>query len=147
MSGSQSLVSEVTGTVGAFRAASGQTFWVASVWASKAMMAAKSPPISGSGAEAVLVVSEGSSARGWVTQVNGIFEGESVSLVILLCTVLGDIWAQGSGLGQVGFGLESRVEQTWLQKVGCCANLSFMSGIFSQVEGMSQGATARQVER
>ena len=76
---------------------------VASVWASKAMAAAKSPPISGSGAEAVLVVAEWSSAGGWVARVNGIFKSESVSLVILLHAVLGNIWARGLGSGQVGF--------------------------------------------
>ena len=79
-------------------------FWAASVWASKAMAAAKLPPVSGSGAETVLVAAEGSSAIGWVVQVNGIFESKSVSLVILLHAVLGNIWAQGLGLGWVRFG-------------------------------------------
>ena len=61
VSGSWSLVSEVTGTVGVFWLAYRQAFWVANVWASKAIAAAL-----GSGAEVVLVVADGSSAVGWV---------------------------------------------------------------------------------
>ena len=57
--GSQSLVGEVTGTAGMFWVACGQAFWVANVWASKAMAATKSPPASGSGAKVVLVVAKG----------------------------------------------------------------------------------------
>ena len=34
---------------------------------------------------------------------------------ILLCTVLGEVWAWGSGLGQMGLGQNSGFEQTWLQ--------------------------------
>ena len=52
--GSQSLVGEVTGAVG--------VFWVTNVWASRAMVAAKSLPILGSRAVVVLVVAEGLSA-------------------------------------------------------------------------------------
>ena len=77
VSGSQSLVSEVTGKAGVFRAAWGQTFWVASVCASKAMVAAKSLPVLGSGTEAVLVVAEGSSAIGGLVQVNSISDATS----------------------------------------------------------------------
>ena len=54
-------------------------FWVASVWASKAMAAAKSPPMSGSRADAVFVVPGGSSAVGGLMRVWGIFESESVA--------------------------------------------------------------------
>ena len=58
-------------------------FWVARVWASKAMAAAKSPPISelppvsGSGADTVFMALEGLSAIGGLAQVKGIFESES----------------------------------------------------------------------
>ena len=79
VSGSQSLVSKVTGMVGVFRVGCGQTFCVASVWASKAMAAAKSPHVSGSGTEVALVAAEGSSAVGGLAQVWGIFESESVA--------------------------------------------------------------------
>ena len=79
VSGSQSLAGEVTSMAGAFGAACGQMFWMASVRASKAIAAAKSPPVSGSGTEAVLVAAEGSSAMGWLVQVKGIFESESVA--------------------------------------------------------------------
>ena len=60
-------------------------FWAASVWASKAMAAAKPPPISGlppmlgSGANTVFVVPEGLSAVGGLVRVKGIFESESVA--------------------------------------------------------------------
>ena len=64
VSGSRSLVGEVTSMAGAFGVACGCMFWAASVWASKVMVAAKSPPVSGSGTEAVLVAAEGSSAVG-----------------------------------------------------------------------------------
>ena len=43
------------------------------------MAAAKSPPMSGSGANVVLVVAEGSSAMGGLVQVKGIFESKSVA--------------------------------------------------------------------
>ena len=79
VSGSQSLVSEVTSAAGAYGAGGGSTFWVASVWASKAMAAAKSPPMSGSGADAVFVAADGSSAVGGLVRVKGIFESESVA--------------------------------------------------------------------
>ena len=64
---------------GVFRAGCEQTFWVASVWASKAMAAAKSPPVSGSGTKAVLVTAEGSSAVCGLAQVKGIFKSKSVA--------------------------------------------------------------------
>ena len=102
VSGSRSLVGKVTSTVGVFGAGCRRTFWVANVWASKAMAAAKSPPISGLGAEAVLVAADRSSAIGWVARVYSIFESESVSLVILLCIVSGGpghrVWVQVWGL-------------------------------------------------
>ena len=95
VSGSQSLVGVVTGAVGACGAGGGGTFWAARVWASKAMAAAKSPPVSGlpaasgsltrsglppgsgSRADAVFIVPEGSMVIGGLVQVKGIFESES----------------------------------------------------------------------
>ena len=76
MSGSQSLVSKVTGTAGVYGVGGGWMFWAASVWASKAMAAAKSPPVLGSGADMVFVAAEGSSAIGSVglAQVKGILK-------------------------------------------------------------------------
>ena len=56
VSGSRSLVGEVTGTAGVFCVAGRQAFWAANVWASKAMAAAKLPPTLGSRAIVVLVV-------------------------------------------------------------------------------------------
>ena len=91
VSGSQSLVGAVTGAVGACGAGGGGTFWVASVWASKAMAAAKSPPVSGlpaasgsptgsgSRADVVFIVPEGSMVVGGLARVKGIFESESVA--------------------------------------------------------------------
>ena len=97
MSGSWSLVGAVTGAVGACGAGGGGTFWVASVWASKAMAATKSPPVSGlpaasgsltgsglppgsrSRADAVFIVPEGSMVVGGLVQVKGIFESKSVA--------------------------------------------------------------------
>ena len=64
---------------------------MASVWASKAMAAAKSPPMSGlpavsgsptgsgSRADVVFIVPEGSMVIGGLVQVKGIFESESVA--------------------------------------------------------------------
>ena len=43
------------------------------------MAAARSPPVSGSGAVVVLVATEGLSVGGLVARVNGIFESESVA--------------------------------------------------------------------
>ena len=97
VSGSQSLVGTVTGAVGACGAGGGGMFWAASVWASKAMAAAKSPPMSGlpaalgsptgsglppgsgSRADAVFIVPEGSMVVGGLARVKGIFESESVA--------------------------------------------------------------------
>ena len=91
VSGSRSLVGMVTGAVGMCGAGGGETFWVASVWASKAMAAAKSPPVSrlpavsgsptgsGSRADAVFIVPEGSMVIGGLAWVKGIFESESVA--------------------------------------------------------------------
>ena len=97
MSGSRSLVGTVTGVVGTCGAGGGGTFWAASVWASKAMAAAKSPPMSGlpamsgspagsglpprsgSRADAVFIVLEGSMVVGGLARVKGIFESESVA--------------------------------------------------------------------
>ena len=70
VSGSQSLVGEVTGAAGVYGVDGGWTFWVARVWANRAMAATKSPPVSGSlpvlgsGAKAVFVAAEGLSAVG-----------------------------------------------------------------------------------
>ena len=102
MSGSWSLVSEVTGTAGALWVACRQAFWAAGVWASRAMAAATLSPMSGSRAVVVLVAADRLSANGWVAQVISIFESESVSLVILLCAVSGEprprvqVWVQSS---------------------------------------------------
>ena len=72
VSGSWSLVGEVTGTAGVLWAACGRAIWAANVWASREMAAARLPPMSGSGTVVVLVVAEGLSADGWVAQVIGI---------------------------------------------------------------------------
>ena len=85
VSGSRSLVGEVTDAAGASGVGGGWTFWVARVWASKAMATAKSPPVSGlppvsgSGANTVFMVPEGLSAIGGLARVKGIFESESVA--------------------------------------------------------------------
>ena len=79
VSGFRSLVGEVTGTAGVLWAAVRHVFWVARVWASKAMATAKSPPVSGSGADTVFVAPEGLSAIGGLARVKGIFESESVA--------------------------------------------------------------------
>ena len=50
----------------------------------------------------------------------------------------------GFRLGQVQ-GLGHR--QTWLQRAGLCADLSFMFGIWLWVEGMLRGAMARRAVR
>ena len=76
MSGSQSLVGEATSTTGVYGVGGGWMFWAASVWASKAMAAARSPPMSGSGADTVFVAARGSSATGsaGLVQVKGILK-------------------------------------------------------------------------
>ena len=97
LSGSQSLVGAVTGAVGTCGAGGGGMFWAASVWASKAMAATKSPPVSGlpatsgsptgsglppglgSRAKAVFIVPEGSMVIGGLARVKGIFESKSVA--------------------------------------------------------------------
>ena len=97
VSGSRSLVGEVTGAAQVCGVGGGRTFWAASVWASNAMATAKSPPVSGSppvlglppmsglppasgsAADMVFVVPEGLSAIGGLVRVKGIFESESVA--------------------------------------------------------------------
>ena len=74
VSGSRSLVGEVTGAAGALWVACGQVFWAANVWASRVMAAAKLPPTLGSRAIVVLVAAEGLSANDWVVQVIGILK-------------------------------------------------------------------------
>ena len=51
--------------------------------------------------------------------------------------------------GWVGLGQArgSGFEQTWLQQVGHCADLAFMSRILVMGGGTSQGATARPGSR
>ena len=57
-------------------------------------------------------------------------ESESVSLVILLHAVLGNVWAQGSGSGMgSGLGQSLGIEWTRLQQAGCCTNSTFVSSI------------------
>ena len=74
VSGSRSLVSEVTSTAGALWVACRRAFWAAGVWASRAMAAATLPPMSGSRAVVVLVAADRLSANGWVAQVIGILK-------------------------------------------------------------------------
>ena len=63
----------------------------------------------GSGADAVCIVLEGSMVVGGLARVKGIFESESISLVILLRAVL--------GLSEPGVrvGSDSEFGWTWLQ--------------------------------
>ena len=91
VSGSRSLVGAFPGAMETCEADGGWTFWAASVWASKAIAAAKSPPVSGlppvlglppmlgSGADAVFMAPGGSLAVGWLARVKGIVESESVA--------------------------------------------------------------------
>ena len=85
VSGSRSLVGTFPGATETCGADGGWAFWVASVWASKAIAAAKSPPVSGlppvsgSGADAVFMAPGGSLAVGWLARVKGIVESESVA--------------------------------------------------------------------
>jgi len=127
VSGSQSLVGWTVGAVGATSA-----LGVAKVLASSVMAATRSPPISlgsspGSGAAAEGVWMEGllegfSGGTGALpsacAQVSGMFEGESVSLVILL--------RAEPGAGQVGSELDwdPARGQTWLQQGGPLCRLS-----------------------
>ena len=79
MSGSRSLVGAFPGATETCEADGGWAFWAASVWASKAIAAAKSPPVSGSGADAVFMAPGGLLAVGWLARVKGIVESESVA--------------------------------------------------------------------
>ena len=85
VAGSRSLVGAFPGATETCEADGGWAFWVTSVWASKAIAATKSPPVSGlppvsgSGADAVFMAPGGLLAVGWLAWVKGIVESESVA--------------------------------------------------------------------